>query len=72
MRPGRGGPSRPLAPGTGEEGSSAIEYSLLVTGIAAVLVLVILAVGGQTLGLFGRTCDSMRTGSSGALGATTC
>ena len=55
-----------------ERGASAIEHSLLVAGIAAILVVVVMAVGGQTLGLFGQTCDSMRTGSSGSLGATTC
>ena len=55
-----------------ERGASAIEHSLLVAGIAAILVMVILAVGGQALGLFGQTCDSMRTGSSGSLGAATC
>ncbi|WP_157682706.1 Flp family type IVb pilin [Nocardioides scoriae] len=63
---------RPRDRSAGEQGSSAIEYSLLVAGIAAVLVMVVMAVGGQTLGLFGQTCDSMRAGSSGSLGATTC
>ena len=40
-----------------ERGASAVEYALLIAGIAAVLVVVILLLGGRVHGLFSETCE---------------
>jgi pilus assembly protein Flp/PilA len=48
----------------GDEGASAVEYGLLVVAIAAVVVLVIAALGDNVFGLFSRTCDSFSAQSS--------
>ena len=45
-----------------ERGASAVEYGLLVAGIAAVIVLVVIALGGKIKGAFKGTCDAI-TGS---------
>ena len=42
-----------------ERGASAVEYSLLIAGIAAVAVLAILALGGPVRELFTDTCDEL-------------
>ena len=48
-----------------ERGATATEYGLLITGIAAVLVVVIFAFGGTIRdGLFGNTCNSVATNAS--------
>ena len=49
-----------------ERGASAVEYGLLVVGIAAVIVLVVYALGGSVFGLFTDTCGSVaaRRGTS--------
>jgi len=39
-----------------ERGASAVEYALLIAGIAAVLVLAILALGDGVRDLFQETC----------------
>jgi pilus assembly protein Flp/PilA len=45
-----------------EAGASAVEYSLLVAAIAAILVLVIFAIGSYTGAMFTSTCASMQRG----------
>ena len=42
-----------------ERGASSVEYGLLITGIAAVLVLVIIALGTSVFGLFDDSCSSI-------------
>ncbi len=42
-----------------ERGASAVEYGLLIAGIAAVIVLAVFAFGGGVLNLFESSCDSM-------------
>jgi pilus assembly protein Flp/PilA len=42
-----------------ERGASAVEYGLLVAGIAAVIVLVVIALGGKIKEAFDGTCDAM-------------
>ena len=42
-----------------EQGASATEYGLLITGIAALIVLAVLAFGGGVLGLFTETCAAV-------------
>lgn len=42
-----------------EEGASAVEYGLLVAAIAAVIVVIVFALGGVVRGVFKSTCDSI-------------
>jgi pilus assembly protein Flp/PilA len=44
---------------TSERGASAVEYGLLIAGIAAFIVIVIFAFGGTVTGLFSDTCDTI-------------
>ena len=53
-----------------ETGASAAEYGLLISGIAAVLIVIVLAFGGQVKGLFDNTCSSVKT--QGAATSATC
>ncbi len=43
-----------------EDGASAVEYGLLVALIAAVIVLVVLALGGIVKDAFDKTCDGIK------------
>ena len=52
-----------------EDGASAVEYGLLVAGIAALIVIVVFALGGVIKGAFSKTCDNI---SSGTGGSSTC
>jgi pilus assembly protein Flp/PilA len=40
-----------------DEGASAVEYGLLVAAIAAIIILVVFALGGFVKGAFKTTCD---------------
>lgn len=40
-----------------ERGASAVEYALLIAGLAAVVVLAILVLGGPVQELFNDTCE---------------
>ena len=43
-----------------EHGASAVEYGLLIAGIAALIIVVVFAFGGVVLtDLFKSTCDTM-------------
>jgi pilus assembly protein Flp/PilA len=53
-----------------EDGASAVEYGLLVTGIAALVVVVVFAFGGVVKSQFTNTCTSVK--NSGVSGAATC
>jgi pilus assembly protein Flp/PilA len=53
-----------------EDGASAVEYGLLVAGIAALVVLIVFAFGGVIANIFTNTCKSVNGGASGA--STTC
>ncbi len=53
-----------------EDGASAVEYGLLVAGIAALIVLIVFAFGGVISGVFDSTCKSVSGGASGP--AATC
>ena len=54
-----------------EQGASAVEYGLLVSGIAAVIVVVIFAFGGNLVKMFDNTCKTVGDGTSAA-GQATC
>ena len=47
-----------------ERGASAVEYGLLITGIAAVIAVVVYAFGGMVTGLFTNTCSSVASHAS--------
>jgi pilus assembly protein Flp/PilA len=40
-----------------ERGASAVEYGLLIAGIAAVVAIAVFVLGGTVGGLFNDTCD---------------
>jgi pilus assembly protein Flp/PilA len=56
-------PRQPDEPGErserSERGASAVEYGLLIAGIAALIVVVIFAFGGGARGLFHGSCSDI-------------
>lgn len=42
-----------------ESGASAVEYGLLVAAIAALIVVIVFALGGVIRDSFDKTCDTM-------------
>jgi pilus assembly protein Flp/PilA len=46
-------------PGRDERGASAVEYGLLIAGIAALIIVVVFAFGGVLNDVFGATCNSV-------------
>jgi len=49
-----------------ERGASAVEYGLLIAGIAALIVTVVFLLGGQIRDTFQDTCDTIAGAGSGA------
>jgi pilus assembly protein Flp/PilA len=49
-----------------EDGASAVEYGLLVAAIAALIVVIVFALGGVIKSVFSDTCNTI---GSNALGA---
>lgn len=49
-----------------EQGASAIEYALLITGIAAVIVMAVFALGPVTKEMFTDTCDNVQAEMAGS------
>ncbi|MBO9520745.1 MAG: Flp family type IVb pilin [Nocardioidaceae bacterium] len=49
-----------------EDGASAVEYGLLVAGIAALIVIIVFALGGVIKNSFDDTCKNIKGGGSGA------
>ena len=47
-----------------ERGASAVEYGLLIAGIAALIVVVVFAFGGVLSNIFSSTCDSVGVSSN--------
>lgn len=43
-----------------EQGASAVEYGLMVAAIAAVIVVVVFALGGVVKGAFDNTCKGLK------------
>jgi pilus assembly protein Flp/PilA len=52
-----------------EDGASAVEYGLLVAAIAALIVIIVFALGGVVKDVFKKTCDTIQ---SKATTTTTC
>ena len=46
-----------------ERGASAVEYGLLIAGIAALVVIIVFAFGDNIKDIFSETCDSVAAGS---------
>jgi pilus assembly protein Flp/PilA len=44
-----------------ERGASAVEYGLLATAVAALIVVIVFALGGTVTGMFGQSCDVIET-----------
>lgn len=53
-----------------EDGASAVEYGLLVAGIAALIVAVVFLFGGMIKGVFSHTCSQIGTASTSGTAAT--
>ena len=51
--------------GIGERGASAVEYGLLITGIASLIAVSVFAFGGSVGGLFGGTCQQISSAGAG-------
>ena len=49
-----------------ERGASAVEYGLLIAGIAALIVLIVFVFGGALNQIFQDTCDSVTQSSTAA------
>lgn len=49
-----------------DEGASAVEYGLLVAAIAALIVVIVFALGGVIQEVFQDTCDEVQTGAGTA------
>ena len=59
-------------PGSDEEnGASAVEYGLLIAGVATLIVAVVFLFGGAVSDLFDDTCTSVGSGSNGAMSCVT-
>ena len=43
-----------------EKGASAVEYGLLVAAIAALIVIIVFALGGVVKDVFAKTCDTIQ------------
>jgi pilus assembly protein Flp/PilA len=50
----------------GEDGASSVEYGLLVAAIAAIIVLVVFAIGTWVKGAFDETCTNLQSASPAA------
>jgi len=48
-----------------ERGASAVEYGLLIAGIAALIVVVVFAFGDNLRSVFETTCNSVASGGAG-------
>ncbi|WP_232675766.1 Flp family type IVb pilin [Nocardioides sp. R-C-SC26] len=53
-----------------ERGASAVEYALLAAGIAAVIVVILVVLGGEVFGLFDETCDELSKTRPGSADCT--
>jgi pilus assembly protein Flp/PilA len=58
--------------GRDEDGASAVEYGLLLAGVASLIIAIVFLFGGAVSDLFDNTCDSITAGSSGTPTAMTC
>jgi pilus assembly protein Flp/PilA len=62
---------RKVADRKSDEGASAVEYGLLVAAIAAVIVLIVFALGSVVKGAFQDTCNNIADKDSSAATSST-
>lgn len=55
-----------------ERGASAVEYGLLIAGIAALVVAVVFLFGGAIKGIFTETCNTIQNDGKTATTGATC
>jgi pilus assembly protein Flp/PilA len=55
-----------------DKGASAVEYGLLIAAIAAVIVVIVFALGSVVKSKFQKTCDLVNSGTSDPNSNTTC
>jgi pilus assembly protein Flp/PilA len=55
-----------------EDGASAVEYGLLVAAIAALIVIVVFALGGIIKDAFKHTCDTIGANDSNSATSASC
>jgi pilus assembly protein Flp/PilA len=55
-----------------EDGASAVEYGLLVAAIAALIVIIVFALGGIIKGVFKHTCDTIGANDSNSATSASC
>jgi len=58
----------PYLPKDDERGASAVEYGLLIAGIAALIVIVVFAFGDTLSSIFNDTCKSVAGANSASCG----
>ena len=51
-----------------QTGASAVEYGLLVAAIAALIVIIVFALGNVIKGVFQNTCNSIKSNTSSGSG----
>lgn len=54
-------------PDRDDRGASAVEYGLLIAGVAALIVVVVLAFGDNINDIFTSTCDSVNGAEAGCV-----
>ncbi len=55
-----------------ERGASAVEYGLLIAGIAALIAVIVFALGGAIKGMFTQTCTAIKSTSGTGTSTGTC
>jgi len=63
---------RSRASSHGEDGASAVEYGLLLTGIASIIAAVVFLFGGAVTDMFDNSCDTIHAAASGTPTAMSC
>jgi Flp pilus assembly pilin Flp len=53
-----------------ERGASAVEYGLLATAVAALIVVIVFALGGMVTEMFGHSCDVIEMQAQTGSGCT--
>ncbi len=59
----------PLRRRRDDEGASAVEYGLLASAIAAVIVVIVFALGGVVKDTFKNSCDTIASKTDPSLGS---
>ncbi|MDQ1727323.1 MAG: Flp/Fap pilin component [Frankiaceae bacterium] len=54
-----------------DDGASAVEYGLLVAAIAALIVIVVFALGGLVKNVFNKTCTTIKSNATSVTASCT-